>query len=315
VADWGSRAIWESQAMAFSRRTFFWTAGGLLALSGATAAYARFVEPKWLDVTETEIQLPKMPIGKGVKLLHLSDFHASPEVPYSQIETAIRLGLERQPDLACLTGDFITSRIRRIDQYLRLLRLLTDQVPTFACFGNHDRVNLSDGFKRFQDNRQVGQLLDQSGIQLLFNQHQSITVQGTPIEIVGVGDYLCRACRPESAFTGLNSSDRVVILLSHNPDSKQMLDPYHWDLMLCGHTHGGQLKIPFFGHRPFLSVAVTDQTLAEGLYPWKPAINQLTERYIFITRGVGNLMGARFNCRPEVSLLNLESTRLHQQVE
>ena len=296
--------------MDFSRRAFFWAAGGLLAFSGATAAYARFVEPKWLDVTETEIQLPKIPIGKRVKLLHLSDFHASPEVPYSQIETAVRFGLERQPDLACLTGDFITSRIRRIDQYLRLLRLLTDEVPTFACFGNHDRANLSDDSKRFQDNRQVGQLLDQSGIQLLFNQHQSITVQGIPIEMVGVGDYLCRACRPETAFAGLNASDGVVILISHNPESKQMLDPYRWD-----HTHGGQLKIPFLDHRPFLSVAVSDQTMAEGLYPWKPAIGRLTERYIFITRGVGNLMGARFNCRPEVSLLNLESTKLHRQVE
>ena len=133
--------------------------------------------------------------------------------------------------------------------------------------------------------------------------------------MVGVGDYLCRACQPETAFAGLNASDRVVILISHNPDSKQMLDPYHWDLMLCGHTHGGQLKIPFLDHRPFLSVAVIDQTMAEGLYPWKPAKGQLTERYIFITRGVGNLMGARFNCRPEVSLLNLECTKLHRQVE
>ena len=68
--------------------------------------------------------------------------------------------------------------------------------------------------------------------------------------------------------------------------------------MLCGHTHGGQLKIPFINLTPF--APVRDQSIVEGLHDWK-------QRQIYITRGVGNIWGVRLNCRPEVSLLELSS--------
>jgi len=87
------------------------------------------------------------------------------------------------------------------------------------------------------------------------------------------------------------------VVLSHNPDSRWRLEGEDWDLMLCGHTHGGQLIVPLFGTRPF--VPIEDPAFSEGLIPWKG-------RLIHVTRGVGNLHGMRFNCRPEVSLLELE---------
>ena len=126
--------------MKFSRKSFFWIAGGVSTLSGLAAVYARFVEPKWFRLNKTEIKLSALSNDQKIKILHLSDLHSSPEVPYSQIETAIRLGISQEPDLVCLTGDFITHEIEDFDQYHRLLKLLTDQAPTFACFGNHDRV-------------------------------------------------------------------------------------------------------------------------------------------------------------------------------
>ncbi len=287
--------------MKFDRRTFFWMTGTLSVLSGLTAAYARFVEPKWFRVTETEIPLSTLPDGRGIKILHLSDFHASPEVPYSQIETAIRLGLKQKPDLVCLTGDFITNYIEDFDQYCQLLKLLTNEVPTFACFGNHDRVHVGSDFEKYQDNQQVGRLLQQSGVHLLFNEKYTFEIKEIPLTIVGVGDYLSQSCQPVEAFTNLDPmTNYPTILLCHNPDAKQFLAPYHWDLMLCGHTHGGQLNL--FGVRPFLSMVIEDTSLVEGLYSCPYASSY---RHIFITRGVGNLMGARFNCRPEISILNL----------
>jgi hypothetical protein len=84
-------------------------------------------------------------------------------------------------------------------------------------------------------------------------------------------------------------------LLAHNPDSKDILGAYPWDLMLCGHTHGGQVRLPIVG--PAFA-PVRDKRYVEGLKPWN-------DRLIFVTRGVGNYVGVRFNCRPEVSLLNL----------
>ena len=87
-----------------------------------------------------------------------------------------------------------------------------------------------------------------------------------------------------------------MIVLSHNPDSKELLKKYDWDLMCCGHTHGGQLVIPLIGFRPFLPVI--DKSFPEGLLSWG-------KRHVHISRGIGNLHGLRFNCRPEISILNV----------
>ena len=86
-----------------------------------------------------------------------------------------------------------------------------------------------------------------------------------------------------------------VILLAHNPDSKDVLSERTWDLMLSGHTHGGQVRIPFDGPR---FAPVTDKRYVAGLAPWG-------SRQIHVSRGVGNLVGIRFRCRPEVSVLLL----------
>ena len=277
------------------------------ALSGLAAVYARFVEPKWFRLNKTEIKLSALSNDQKIKILHLSDLHSSPEVSYSQIETAIRLGISQEPDLVCLTGDFITHEIEDFDQYHRLLKLLTDQAPTFACFGNHDRVYLNEynSGEKYHDSRQVAHLLQCSGVFPLFNEEFNLQIKGLPLTVVGVGDYLSNACRPIEAFHSIDAMHNpcLTILLCHNPDAKQLLTPHHWDLMLCGHTHGGQLNL--LGVRPFLAMAVRDTKLVEGLYSWPDASSS---RSIFITRGVGNLMGARFNCRPEVSMLSLVST-------
>ncbi len=83
--------------------------------------------------------------------------------------------------------------------------------------------------------------------------------------------------------------------MSHNPDTKVMLQNYSWDVMLSGHTHGGQIWLPIIG-APF--APVEDKRFIAGLYRWD-------NRWIHITKGIGNVHGLRFNCRPEVSLLTI----------
>jgi predicted MPP superfamily phosphohydrolase len=85
------------------------------------------------------------------------------------------------------------------------------------------------------------------------------------------------------------------ILLSHNPDTKEFLKFHPWDLLLCGHTHGGQVVLPGLG-APW--TPVRDKRFIAGMYSWD-------NRWIHITRGVGNVHGLRFNCPPEVSLVTL----------
>jgi predicted MPP superfamily phosphohydrolase len=102
--------------------------------------------------------------------------------------------------------------------------------------------------------------------------------------------------QPAEAFAGWQREPGVpLILLSHNPDTKQRLLRYSWDLMLSGHTHGGQLSLPLVGE-PF--APIEDKAHVHGLYRWE-------DRWLHITAGVGALHSLRFNCRPEVSVLTL----------
>ncbi len=100
----------------------------------------------------------------------------------------------------------------------------------------------------------------------------------------------------DKAFPANDDSRRISrIVLSHNPDSKELLRDYSWDLLLCGHTHGGQLSLPILG-TPF--APVHDHRYVYGL-------NQWNGRFIHTTKGIGNRHGVRFNCRPEVAILSV----------
>src|SRR5437870_1447640 len=114
--------------------------GAVGAAVGTTAiGYPCFCEPRWLEVTERRVRMPRAPWSSPVRILHLSDLHASFIVPLSLIQNAITLGLSGKPDLVCLTGDFITFR-HDFDsrEYVNALRRLSAAAPTFAVLGNHD---------------------------------------------------------------------------------------------------------------------------------------------------------------------------------
>jgi predicted MPP superfamily phosphohydrolase len=261
-----------------------------------TAGYGRFFEPEWLRIRQHEVAVTKRSRGSSVKLLHLSDFHASPVVSLSFIEKAIRHGLEQKPDLICLTGDFITLGYEKVNGYAKILSSLSKHAPVFACLGNHDGGLWASGRGGHRNTEFVRDLLKQAGISLLHNSAQPIQLRDWRITLAGLGDSWAEEMMPEIAFTSLPAEPSdAVLALSHNPDTKQMLKAYEWDLLLCGHTHGGQLRLPLIG-APF--APVRDKKYVEGLHRWN-------ERWIHITRGVGSLFGLRVNCRPEISLLTL----------
>jgi predicted MPP superfamily phosphohydrolase len=130
-------------------------------------------------------------------------------------------------------------------------------------------------------------------MKLLHNSNAEFRARGRAFHLVGLGDMWADELYPDKAFPA-PSANRTVVL-SHNPDTKDLLTDFAWDLMLSGHTHGGQFSIPLLG-TPF--APVRDHRYVEGLKPWR-------NRQIHVTTGVGNLYGARFNCRPEVSFLLL----------
>jgi predicted MPP superfamily phosphohydrolase len=114
--------------------------------------------------------------------------------------------------------------------------------------------------------------------------------------LVGIGDLQSAEVDPHAAFTGVPAnSGAATVVLAHNPDTKDILGAYQWDLMLSGHTHGGQVVLPGLG-APFTSVR--DRRYIAGLKPWRG-------RWIHVSRGVGSLLGIRFNCPPEVNILRI----------
>jgi predicted MPP superfamily phosphohydrolase len=261
----------------------------------APLLYPCYWEPRWLDVTRRRVSLPGFRPQFPIRVLHLSDLHASIFVPPSLIDHAISLGLAAKPDLICVTGDFITLREGfDASAYAQLLRRLPAAAPTYAVLGNHDGGSWSRDHHGFPDHRVVDRILEEAGIDLLHNRSARVGVAGSGLTLAGVGDLWSHEAQPARAFAGV-TADEPVLFLAHNPDTKDRARAWPWHLMLSGHTHGGQVIVPFEGQR---YAPVADKRYVAGLRSWGA-------RQIHVTRGVGNVGGVRFRCRPEVSILTI----------
>ena len=281
------------KARRFTRRKFL-AAVGISALG--SAAYGRYIESAWLSVGRHSLTLSGKKLGKEIKILHMSDLHASGVVPLTFINKAIQQGLDLNPDLVFLTGDFITGHFDRFPDYAKTLAQLPARCPTYASLGNHDGGRWSANHGGYENTDLVRNLLKQSSITLLDNRAAEFKADESSVRIVGLGDGWAGDLSPSTAFAEMPvSADTITLALSHNPDTKEDLRSYAWDVLFCGHTHGGQMQIPLVG-APF--APVRDKRFVKGLNPWEG-------RWIHTTKGVGNLLGIRVNCRPEISLITI----------
>lgn len=283
----------------WTRRQFI---AGLGVVTVSNLAYGRWIEPRWLKITRPQINLGQAQ-QPPLRVLHLSDLHYSVDVPLSFIDEAIHLGLAEKPDLILVTGDFITGSLGNIagslgnvTGYARVLAQLPAAAPTFACLGNHDGGvwGPDSGPNR---PRTVTELLGHANIPCLYNSSRSVQLGTRHVQILGVGDLWAGDCSPAVAFQNAPPrGDALRLVLNHNPDAKDRFRPFDWDMMLCGHTHGGQIRVPFVGATPL--APVQDKRYVAGLYRWE-------NRWLHVSCGVGNLHGFRYNCRPEFSLLTI----------
>ena len=283
--------------MKLTRRQFIF--GSSAAVCGLTGSYAYLYEPFRLEVTRTTINLANTLASNNLleplRLLHLSDLHFSSCVPLEHLARAIQLGLAEKPDIVCLTGDYI-SRGKDYDfrNYSEFLRTQLKDVPVFASLGNHDGGSWSSR-GGYGTTAPVEECLTGAGITVLSNRAVTVTIRGNPVTLIGIADLWSGVPNPVAAWKTFDDVGQCKIVLSHNPDTKTMLLDFPWQLMLCGHTHGGQVVLPLIG-APY--IPVEDAAFVGGLYNWQG-------RQLYITRGVGNLHGIRFNCPPEVSLLQI----------
>jgi len=270
------------------RRRFLGTsvcgALGAMGLGG----YGFGIEPRWLRVERPTVRLPGLPGAfDGLTIAQLSDFHRSPVVAVRHIEHAVKVALGLGPDLVVLSGDYITGDPELVHSIAPALRRLTAAVHTYAVLGNHDH---------WAGPVTIETCLVDCGVQMLTNTAVRIEKGGSHIWLLGTDDYMVGADDLPAA-TDQVTSPGVRILLTHNPDPVHEVARAGIDLMICGHTHGGQVSLPWLG--PLIVPSEHGAKYAAGLY-------QVDQTQLYVNRGIGVIPPpARLGVRPEVTLFTL----------
>ena len=274
--------------MGLSRRGFLRLACGAGAASLLAGGYVVGIEPTWLRVVRHECRLAGLDARlDGLRLVQLSDLHVGAGVPLDFLREAVDDALALDPDAIVVTGDFVH---RGGDE--QALRDLADvagrlhaPLGVYGVLGNHDCGFYGRGRVESTDSMaQVRGTLAESGMQVLTN--QAVTLDGN-LRLVGYGDLWAQEFHPESI-----ALDSPTVALSHNPDTAPALAEQGADLVLCGHTHGGQVRIPFLGP-PILPVERREYSAG----PYDVGATRL-----YVNRGVGWLRRVRLFVRPEVTL-------------
>ncbi len=277
-------------AARFVRDTIF------VGLIGGT--YGFLVEPFWLETVHVELTLPRLPRSfSGLRLLQLSDIHLGGWMDMARLEQLVAQSLAARPDVIVITGDLIYGRpwdhVSVADTAAGMaaaLRPLAKACPVFAVMGNHDH---------WVDVVPVRQAVADAGIRELINTVHTFERDGEYLHICGLDDLWELKTRLEGVLDVL-PPEGAAILLIHEPDFARSSAPTgRFDLQLSGHTHGGQIVLPFIGApvRPYLG----------SRYP-ASGLCQVNDMYLYTNRGAG--MGGipiRFNCRPEITLFTLRS--------
>lgn len=273
--------------------------GTLFAGGGGALGYARYVEPYWPVLERRRMVLPKLPPGlAGLQIAQLSDLHLSECIPPSFLQEHLARVVARQPALIFLTGDYVTAgNWKWIQQLPNVLRGLSAPCGVYAVLGNHDY----GVYHPFPTPRgrgigdRVTAALEQIGIVVLRNTACVVEVAGARLQLVGVDDEWSGYCDPEAAFAGADP-DLATIALTHNPDTVvERLAHCAYDWVLCGHTHGGQVRIPFYG-APVLPIRNRRYDAGEF---------DVHGKKLYVNRGLGCIRQVRFNCRPEMTLFTL----------
>jgi predicted MPP superfamily phosphohydrolase len=253
--------------------------------------YAHAVEPFWVDFQMVSVGIRGMPrIWEGTRVVLLSDLHLGFAASAGWLRRVFAQVLEHRPDLIVLTGDLFAGGTRGIPKEAAELAALRAPLGTFAVLGNHDH---------FAQTSAVRRALEDARITLLSNQAIPLQRGGERLWLAGVDDLGTGHDDLEETLRAIPDGE-ATILLCHNPDLVEEVSEHQVPLMLSGHTHGGQVCLPFLG--PVYCFSRFYRRYAAGLF-------QVGPTSLYVNRGLGKaLLPIRFLCRPEVTVLDLRSS-------
>ncbi|MDQ0162206.1 metallophosphoesterase [Aeribacillus alveayuensis] len=280
-----------------SRRHFLKGFLGILLTSiGGTVggySYAKYIEPRRLAISKQTVEHEQIPASfHEVTIVQFSDTHLSDFFTIEQFKNVIDTINSLKPHMIVFTGDLIDepNRYSHINEIIPLLKKLNAPLGKFAIYGNHDHGGYGTNIYR--------NILELSNFHLLRNETKKITLMdGSYIYIAGIDDLMLG--RPNWNGTLQNMEENAFsILLVHEPDAVNRTQQFSINLQLSGHSHGGQIKLPFIGA---LYTPPYAEQYYEGLY-------QVGKTTLYVNRGLGTTrVPYRFLSVPEITLFTLKS--------
>ncbi|HEX8472645.1 MAG TPA: metallophosphoesterase [Pyrinomonadaceae bacterium] len=249
-------------------------------------ARTALTEPHQLAVENHAVGLRRLPAEMdGLRIVQLSDIHHSPFTGREQIERAIETANSLQPDIIALTGDYISHEREYAQPCAELMGRLRARYGVFAVLGNHDH---------WVDAALVTDLFRAEGIRVLVNEGMRFEYNGASFWLAGVDDTMVGQEDLPLALAG-SRADEMKLLLAHNPVILRRAARAGVDLVLSGHTHGGQ-------------VTLRSERSASGKVRRRilRGLGRHGETQIYVTRGLGTVvLPVRYGCLPEVTHLQL----------
>jgi uncharacterized protein len=267
-------------------------AAGNLAMAAPLAAfgYGALIERTRFRVREVDAVLPGLPPGlDGLRILQLSDIHMGPFLSESDLARVVDMGMELKPHLAVITGDLISTRGDPLDACIRQLARVKADAGVFGCMGNHEHYARAEDYTE--------QAAARAGIRFLRGHSQQLQFGGATLNLAGVD-------HQSSTRKGyLVGAERMVVpgafnlLLSHNPAVFPVAARQGYNLMLSGHTHGGQINVEIYDQS--ITPARFFTRYIYGLYHVQGAA-------AYVTRGIGTIaIPVRIGAPPEVTVIRL----------
>ncbi len=244
-----------------------------------------------IHVQEKEIALPSLlPAHDGVRIAHLTDLHMSGRLNRAFYEHVVKVINDAEPDIVAITGDIIEGD-RFLDWLPPTIGRLRASCGVFYVLGNHDR--------RATESR-IKAVLAESGLKHVGDNWQRVIANDSPLIIAG--NELPWYKPAADLSTCPNEGQDTLptrILLAHSPDQFKWAQANQIDLMLAGHVHGGQIRLPLMG-------AITSPSFHGVRYA--AGVFRAGNTVMHVSRGVGALTPVRVNCPPEIAVLVLRST-------
>ncbi len=267
----------------------------LIALALSLVGSFRALRPR-ARVVKKHLPLPGLPKAfDGLKIVQLSDVHVGPFTPATLVRKWVARANALEPDLIVVTGDLITTGSEYIEAMAATLGQLKAPCGVFACLGNHDYYGTGGA---------VGPALKRHGISVLSNGGVTLKRPGGSLYLAGVDDSrsgredLARALRDRPAGV-------PTVLLAHDPNLFHKARAAKVELTLSGHTHGGQLAVPWMVRK--FNLARFETKFTSGLYRHHQSL-------LYVSHGLGTSgPPIRLGARPEFALLTLAmATQKHQ---